>query len=593
MSDRGAVMLAAAAWVGAVLVPVVSAWLVAGVVVAGLVWRRPVVWSVVLVLVVGTLTDRSLAGLDPPPDAAFEGVVTLVTDPEPTVVGGIQVEVSSPHGRLLAESRAPAVVDALAPLLAGERLRVVGETGALRRPSDWTRSRHLAGTLRLDSVAATGPGSPVASAANSHRRLLERGAASLEPTHRALLAGLVLGDDRAQPPELVADFRAAGLAHLTAVSGQNILFVLAIAGPALRRVRIWPRFVLAVAVIGAFALLTRFEPSVLRAAFVAGVALFAKTVGRPSGGVRHLSLAVVLLLAVDPLLVRSLGFRLSVAASLGVLVIGPRLASRLRGPRWFREGLAVTAGAQLAVAPVLVPVLGPMPLAAVPANVVAGPVAAALMVWGLTAGTVAGVVGGRLAAAVHVPSSVGLGVLETIADLGASLPLGSVDLRHVTLTVVAVLVAGLRPQLTVPAATVVSIALLAPILAPSTDGARAAGRNATLWVDGRVAVVDVDAGADPVDVLEAVREAHVVAIGLVVVRSPDTALADLVAALEARLRVGAVIGPVATGIDGIVEPADGFTVRVARIRVMVTDAGPPLTPRISWAVGDPDVTGAG
>ena len=45
---------------------------------------------------------------------------------------------------------------------------------------------------------------------------------SLPADHAALARGLVIGDDRDQPPEMVERFRASGLAHLTAVSGQNV-----------------------------------------------------------------------------------------------------------------------------------------------------------------------------------------------------------------------------------------------------------------------------------------------------------------------------------------------------------------------------------
>ena len=51
-----------------------------------------------------------------------------------------------------------------------------------------------------------------------------------------------------------------------------------------------------------------------------------------------------------------------------------------------RESLGVTAAAQLGVAPVLIPVFGSMPLVALPANLVAVPLAAPLTMWGLAAG---------------------------------------------------------------------------------------------------------------------------------------------------------------------------------------------------------------
>ena len=83
---------------------------------------------------------------------------------------------------------------------------------------------------------------------------------------RALLAGLVLGDDRDQPAVLRDAFSAVGLTHLLAVSGQNVAFVLAAAGPLLRRLRLGPRLAAVLVLLAFFALVTRFEPSVLRAA---------------------------------------------------------------------------------------------------------------------------------------------------------------------------------------------------------------------------------------------------------------------------------------------------------------------------------------
>lgn len=580
--DIWPVLAACAAFVGARAALPVPWWTVVPMAVLAAVVRRPLTWVLLLLVVTDVLAVRSLSGLQPPPEGDFAGVVVLVTDPEPTVDGGLRFEIDSLHGHLLADVRSPTATEALSPMLSGDRARVTGVTGQLSRQSEWSRSRHLAGTLRIESVLAVADGAGPASAANAYRRLLDRGAVTLDATQRSLLAGLVLGDDRAQPPELTADFRAAGLTHLLAVSGQNVAFVMVVAGPFLRRLRIWPRFVVAVAVIAAFALVTRFEPSVLRAAFVAVVALYAHTTGRPSGGVRHLSIAICLLLVVDPLLVHSLGFQLSVAATLGVLVLAPRIADRLPGPRWVRDGLAVTAGAQLAVAPVLIPALGPMPVAALPANVAAGPLAGGLMVWGLTAGTVAGVVGGPIAALLHLPSAIGLALLEQIAAMGAALPMGTVDLRHVGVLTLAAATWSVIPRGRVLAVVVALIVVVAPAVSPEVRGARPAGWGATVWVDGPVAVVELDRGADATDVLETLRDARVAAVGLVVARSSRPSLPTVVEAIEERFPIGAVLGPPGLDVPDLVVPPAGFRAHVGLFEVVVDRVGPPMRVRIGW-----------
>jgi competence protein ComEC len=595
-ADLPVVALAVSAWIGAAVARVASVPVLACIVVGGVaalvLARRSgrcghvglALAALVLGLLTSTLAARSLAGLAPMTTGEVDAAVTLVTDPEPTALGRVRVEVRLDGRRLLAEARAPAAMDLLRRRLAGDRAVVRGVVEPFEQREDWAVARHLAGRLRIESVTAVGGSAPHAGAANGVRRVLERGAASLPERHRALLAGLTLGDDRSQPAELTADFRASGLTHLLAVSGQNVVFVLAVAGPLLRRLRIWPRFVVAVSVVAGFAFLTRFEPSVVRAAFVAGVALWASTSGRPSGGLRHLALAVCALLIVDPLLTRSIGFRLSVAACLGVLLLSGPIVARLPGPRWVREALGMTAGAQVAVAPVLVPVFGAMPLAALPANVAAAPLAGALMVWGVTAGVVAGVVGGPIATLLHLPSGVGLWLLEHVASLSAALPLGRVDLRHVAVAAAAaLLLAAGRTDARVVAVVLLAGALLAPSTVRVPPGAAAAGWAATVWSDGPAAVVDLSAGASGVEVLDVLRRRQVHVVSLIVVRTARLELADVVEAVRARFPVHAVLAPEGSPVPDHVVPTPGLVASVAGFEVLVSRTSPVIEARIGRA----------
>ena len=144
--------------------------------------------------------------------------------------------------------------------------------------------------------------------------------------------------------------------------GQNVAFALALAGPLLRRLRLWPRLVATLAVIGLFGVMTRFEPSVLRASAMAALAATLACRAPRSRGCASSRWPSPALLLVDPLLVRSVGFQLSVCAAVAIVVLAPRLASVLPGPRGrFGRPLAVTLAAQLGVAPVLLATFGPCP----------------------------------------------------------------------------------------------------------------------------------------------------------------------------------------------------------------------------------------
>ena len=125
--------------------------------------------------------------------------------------------------------------------------------------------------------------------ANGLRRTLERGAVSLPGQERALFTGFVLGDARGQSQATADDFRNAGLTHLLVVSGENVAFVLALAGPLLRLLGLRGRFVAGLLVLVAFGVLVRWEPSVLRAEAMAALALLASTMGRPASGLRLLA----------------------------------------------------------------------------------------------------------------------------------------------------------------------------------------------------------------------------------------------------------------------------------------------------------------
>ena len=220
------------------------------------------------------------------------------------------------------------------------------------------------------SVRCTPPSSRRAPRARAARQDREHRAAFGAPWLRLallrstarLLAGFLLGDTRGVPETVTEQFRASGLTHLLAVSGENVAFVLALCAPLLRRLGLTGRLVGGVAVLVLFGTMTRWEPSVLRAIAMASIALVAGYLGRPTAGLRVLALAVIVLLVADPFLLHSVGFLLSCGASLGIAVLARPISDRLRGPIWMREVLGVTAAAQIGVAPVLIPVFGSMPI---------------------------------------------------------------------------------------------------------------------------------------------------------------------------------------------------------------------------------------
>jgi competence protein ComEC len=444
VGDAAMVALAAATWAGALVARPVPLAAAVAALAAGWVTRRPVLLVVGGALVASGLAARAWAGLAPPRPQTVSATVTLVSDP---VVRswGATADVRWRGVRLEARAAPGPVARGLARRLAGERVLVTGVVSPLDAArARWLAPRHVVGRLEVIGVGAWSPGTRLAAAANRLRHLLTDGASSLPPAQRALFTGLVIGDDRGQDPASREAFRAAGLSHLLAVSGGNVAFVLALVRPLLRWLPLAGRTLAALGVLAAFGVLTRWEPSVLRAEAMAAAALLAAWRGRPQPGVRLLALAVSGLLLVDPLLAWSLGFRLSVAASAGIVLLARPLADRLPGPRALADAVAVTVAAQVGVAPVLVPTFGPLPLAAVPANLLAGPAAGLVMGWGLAAGLAAGVLAaagaGGAAWLLHRPTAVLVGWVDLVARVGAAAPLPRVGLPVIGVAALAALV---------------------------------------------------------------------------------------------------------------------------------------------------------
>jgi competence protein ComEC len=140
--------------------------------------------------------------------------------------------------------------------------------------------------------------------------------------------------------------------------------------------------------------------------------------------VRLLCVAVAGLVLVDPLLVWSVGFWLSVGATGGIAMLAGPLATRLPGPRPLAEAAAVSLAAQVGVAAPSIAVFGGVPLASVPVNVLAAPLAAAVMIYGLPAGALAALVPDHLAALIQLPTWALLRGLDLLARAGTALPGG-------------------------------------------------------------------------------------------------------------------------------------------------------------------------
>lgn len=211
---------------------------------------------------------------------------------------------------------------------------------------------------------------------------------ALPADEAAMLPALVLGDTSAVTGETGREFRAAGMTHLTAVSGANVTIVCAAVLFSARLIGPRAAVALAAAALVAFVIVVQPTASVLRAAVMGAIALTGMLSSRRRQAIPALAATVLILLAVAPHLAVDVGFALSVLATAALVVIAPAWSRRLvdRGcPKPLADALAVACAAHAVTAPLVAGISGRLSLVAAAANLAVAPVIAPITVLGSAA----------------------------------------------------------------------------------------------------------------------------------------------------------------------------------------------------------------
>lgn len=240
----------------------------------------------------------------------------------------------------------------------------------------------------------------------------------------SLSAGLLLGARRSIPYQVITDFRRAGLTHIIAISGYNIVilitFVTAFFSFLPRKISTW----ISLLVIFLFTLLVGASASVVRAAIMGSLSLIARLFGRKSAGMRSLFITGLVMVLFDPtILFSDIGFQLSFAATAGILLFCRRLEVFLKFiPETLgtRTSLATSLAAQVFTTPLIVWHFGGISLVAPLANLFVLPFVPLLML-----GSFLALIGGKILAA---PTWILFEIILAIIHFFASLPFAFIDL---------------------------------------------------------------------------------------------------------------------------------------------------------------------
>jgi len=168
----------------------------------------------------------------------------------------------------------------------------------------------------------------------------------------SLLLGIIFGIKEQMPKDFSNNLKTSGVFHVIAASGMNVTliggFISTFFAFFLKR-----QIAICLSILGImfYAVLAGLEPSIIRASIMGILVFSAQILGRQTLAINGLFLAGFTMLLVDPTLISDIGFQLSFAATLGLVLI-PKI--KAIGKIWvIGEGVNTTIAAQIATLPIL------------------------------------------------------------------------------------------------------------------------------------------------------------------------------------------------------------------------------------------------
>jgi len=214
---------------------------------------------------------------------------------------------------------------------------------------------------------------------------------SLPEPYAAYINGILLGSRQNIPQSIKDAFNKTSTTHILAISGYNITIIadalLTVLVLTMRRRR---AFWVSVVVILLFTILTGASASVVRAATMGLLLLFANGYGRLYDARNGIALAAGLMVFLNPfVLVFDIGFQLSFLAVLGLIYFYPILDkkfNKLADMAGLKESLLMTVSAQTLVFPLIIYYFHQFSLVSLPANIFVLPFMPLTMLFGFLTG---------------------------------------------------------------------------------------------------------------------------------------------------------------------------------------------------------------
>lgn len=260
----------------------------------------------------------------------------------------------------------------------------------------------------------------------------------VSPPEVGILEALVFGDEGEISQEWKNKLNLTGTRHIAAVSGMNITIIASLILSFVLGLGLWRRqaFYLTIFLLVIFILMIGSPASAVRAGIMAGILMAAQYFGRLSVASRAVTFAAVLMLFLNPLLLKfDIGFQLSFLAILGMIYLQPLFSNFLKkipDPAVFplRAALSATLSAQIFTLPILIYNFGRISLISPITNILIVPLLAPLTVLIFIFG-LAGLIFWGFGWILSWPVWLFLAYIVKIIDWSAQIPRASILFRDI------------------------------------------------------------------------------------------------------------------------------------------------------------------
>ncbi len=249
----------------------------------------------------------------------------------------------------------------------------------------------------------------------------------------AAVTGMTLGGTETMSSDQAEAYRVAGIAHILAVSGLHVGFILlAIQWTMRRKTRMYTwRLILTLSLLWGYCALAGMPTSAVRACVMMSLFVFAQWAGWQYDLVTSLCLAAALIVLVRPAQLFSAGFCLSFSATAGIALFYRSFLQRLMRISWMKkriaQAVAVWACAQIGVTPFIIVFFRTVPLYGLISNLFIVPLAGVVTLGGLISGLV-GAVSTDIAWALAQPVRAVAALIEVLTRWVASLPASQIKI---------------------------------------------------------------------------------------------------------------------------------------------------------------------